>query len=299
MKCVCPKCSALLSENLSLIDEKGKSGKCSECSGSYWIHRESFILRGYTVRGLRHCAGCGEELGESTYCPGCGTLYPDYCIVHSKKPVPRAVMKESFSLSLSLPVAAGKSSSKGKKDVLTSLSDDTGRSSDIRSQLIKVGGVIALFAVIAVIGFLYIQDRAESKFSKSFVVVLYGIKSGTDQCLKLSELLANGTRLSDKDIALLKSVKAENAAALQLLSTPPEKFAEAQSRLVKLAGTYEKLNNLCINSGPSLTVAATANDLETQFNAQAKELRGALHPKLIAELKEKSSRLTSLQFMLN
>lgn len=299
MKCVCPKCSALLSEKTSLVDEKGKSGKCSECSGSYWIHRESFILRCYTVRGERYCAGCGEELGESTYCPGCGTLYPDYCIVHSKKPVPRAAMKKSFSLNLSLSGGAGKASSKEKKESLTSLSDNVVRSNDLRSQLIKVGGVIALLAVIAVIGYLYMQDRAESKFSKNFVAVLYGIKSGTDQCLKLSELLANGTPLSDKDIALLKSVKAENAAALQILSTPPEKFAEAQSRLVQLAATYEKLNNLCINSGPSTTVAATADNLETQFNAQAKDLRSALHPKLLAELKEKSSRLTSLQFMLN
>lgn len=296
MKCSCPKCSALLSEDLSAAPEKGKSGKCPECGGSYWIHRESFMLRCYAVTGVRYCSKCGGELGQSTYCPGCGTLYPDYCVVHSKKPAQRAFEKKHFTLNIAFPSSAGRSATTGKTEGLTAAVGKAG-GSDLRRQLMMVGAGLALLAVLGVIAFLYMQDRAETKFSKRFVAVLYGIKSGTDGCLKMSALLANGTPLENKDLVLLKSVKAENAAALQLLTPPPEKFSDAHSSLVKLAATSEKLMNLCITSKSSAEIASSAAVLEKQFYKQAKDLKGVLHPKLLAELKEKASRF-NLQFML-
>lgn len=298
MKCSCPKCSALLSEDLPNIPEKGKNGKCSECGASYWIHRESFMLRCYVVTGERYCSKCGEVLGQSTYCPGCGTLYPDYCVVHSKKPVQRAFEKKPFILNLSLPSFTGKTAAPVLRTPELMAAGGGAGSSDLKRQLLMVGAGLALVAVIAVLALLYIRDRAESKFTREFVVALYGVKSGTDQCLKKSALLASGSRLVDKDLAQLKSVKAEIASALQVLSPSPEKFTDAHARLLKLFGTYEKLYNLCITSGPSAEVATSAGALETQFYSQAKELKGALPPKLLAELTAKVSRYGNLQFML-
>lgn len=297
MKCACPKCSALLTENLPDIPEKGKSGKCSECGSSYWIQRESFVLRCYAVDGERFCCNCRAALGPSTYCPGCGTLYPDYCVVHSKKPAQRAFEKKTFSLGLSLPGRAGKSATSTRKQEMKSISYGGG-SKDLRRQLMMVGAGIALLAAIAAVAMLYMQDRAESKFAKEFVVALFGIKSGTDQCLKKCALLSSGSRLLDKDFAQLKSVKTEIATALQVLSPPPDKFSDAYTRLLTLSRTYEKLYDLCLNSGPSAAVATSAGALESQFNRQAIELKGALPPPLLAELIDKSSRYRNLQFML-
>lgn len=297
MKCSCPKCSAPLTENLSAIPEKGRSGKCPECGGSYWIHRESFILRCYTVAGERYCSHCGETLGQSTYCPGCGSLYPDYCIVHSKKPPQRPFEKKEFSLGFSLPVFTGKSAApvfiQGKRSASRG-----GGSSDLRRQLLIVGAGIAFLAVMAAVFFLYKQNRAEEKFIKEYVVALYGLKSGTDQCMKKVETLASGSRLADKDLAQLRSVQAEIATALQVLSPPPKKFNAAHTDLEKLAGTYEKLYNLCLTSAPAAEIASSAGALESQFNTQAKALKSSLSPPLLAELTAMTSRYRNLQFML-
>lgn len=297
MKCSCPKCSALLSEDLSNIPEKGRNGKCCECGGSYWIHRESFMLRCYAVSGERYCRQCGEALGQSTYCPGCGALYPDYCVVQSKKPAQRAFEKKEFTLGLTLPTFARKSVAAVRKQEMKAVSGGGG-SSNLRHQLLIVGAGIALLAVLAVVALLFMQDRAEGKFINRFVVVLYGIKSGTDHSLKMSALLASGSRLANKDLALLKSVKVENAAALQILSPPPAKFSDAYNRLEKLFGTYEKLSTLCLTSGPSAEVEISANALELQFNKQAKELKASLPPPLQAGLTAKVARYSNLQFML-
>ena len=297
MKCSCPKCSALLPENLSAIPEKGRSGKCPECGDSYWIHRESFILRGYTVAGERYCSHCGQDLGPSTYCPGCGTLYPDYCVVHSKKPPQRAFEKKNVALSF--PSFGGKSAGQERKPSLKSISAGTkAGSSDLRRQLMIVGAGIALLAVIAVVALLYMGNRAEEKFIKEYVVALYGLKSGTDQCMKMAETLASGSRLVDKDLAQLRSVKTEITTALQVLSTPPKKFNDAHTRLGKLSGAYEKLYNLCLTSSPSAEIASSAGALEAQFNAQARVLKSSLPPPLLAELTAKTTRYRNLQFML-
>lgn len=293
MKCSCPKCSALLPEDLSRIPEKGMSGKCSECGGSYWIHRESFILRCYAVEGERYCCSCGESLGPSTYCPGCGALYPDYCVVNNKKPAQRAFEKKNFSLDFSFP---GKSAAPGRKQSLRTAGGRVG-SSDLRRQLLMVGGGIALLAVIAVVALLYLQDRAESKFIKGYVVALYSLKAGTDQCVLKSALLAGGSRLVEKDLDQLKFVDDKITSALQVLS-PPEKFINVQDRLLKLSSTYKKLYHLCTTSGPSAEVILSAQTLESQFNAQAKELKGVLPSPLLEELIDKSSRYKNLQFML-
>lgn len=297
MKCSCPKCSTLLPEDLSETPEKGMSGKCSECSGSYWIHRESFILRCYAVEGERYCCSCGEALGPSTYCPGCGALYPDYCVVNNKKPAQRAFEKKNFSFNLSLPGFSAKSAAPGRKQSLVS-AGGRGGSSDLRRQLLMVGGGIALLAVIAVVALLYLRDRAESKFIKEYVVALYSLKAGTDQCVIKSALLASGSRLVEKDLDQLKFVDDKITSALQVLS-PPEKFIIVQDRLLKLSSTYKKLYRLCTTSGPSAEVTLSAKTLESQFNAQAKELKGVLPSPLLAELIDKSSRYKNLQFMLD
>lgn len=297
MKCSCPKCSAPLSDDLSRIPEKGKNEKCPECGGSYWIHRESFILRAYAINGERCCSHCGETLGQSTYCPGCGTLYPDYCVVQNKKPAQRAFEKKEFSFGLSLPRVTRKAAKSYSKQELESISV-SGVSRDLRRQLLMVGAAIALFAVLAGVALFYMRGRAEEKFVSRFVVVLYAIKSGTDHSLKMSALLASGSGLADKDLVLLKSVHAENAAALQLLSPPPEKFSDAYNRLLTLSGTYKKIYDLCLSSAPPATVAASAGALESQFYVQAKALKLSLPPSLREELTAKSTRYNNLQFML-
>lgn len=255
------------------------------------------MLRCYAVAGERYCSTCGEELGPSTYCPGCGTLYPDYCVVSKKKPAQRAFEKKPFSLGLSLPRSTGKSATPVRNQKMKAGSGGGG-SNDLRRQLLMVGAGIAFLAVIAVVALLYMQDRAEKKFTREFVVALYGVKSGTDQCLKNCALLASGTRLVDKDLAQLKSVKAEIATALEVLSPPPEKFSDAYTRLGNLSGTYEKLYTLCVTSAPSAQIATSAGALEAQFNTQAQQLKSALPPPLLAELTAKASRYSNLQFML-
>jgi hypothetical protein len=286
-----------LTESFSDIPEKGKSGKCSQCGGSYWIKRESFILRCYAVAGERYCSQCGEELEPSTYCSGCGALYPDYCVVYTKKPPQRAFEKKSFSLGLPFSRSTKKSTSllnsPGKRGVRGSE-----RQSDLRRQVLMVGGGIAFLAVIAFIVLFYMGSRAEDKFAREFVVALYGVKSGTDQCLTKSALLTGGSRLLDKDRQQLQSVKSEIDLSLQALSPPPKKFSDAHARLLKLSGTYEKLYALCLSSTPSAEMTTATETLEAQFYSQAKELQGSLPSELREELILKVPRYSNLQFML-
>lgn len=296
MKCSCPKCSAPLPEDLSKVLEKGKNGKCSECNASYWIQRESFILRCYAVNGERYCRHCGEALGSSTYCPGCGTLYPDYCVVANKKPAQRAFEKKEFSLSL--PQFSKKPGGKVDKQFILETGGKPGSSSELIRQLMMVGAGIALIAVIAVAVLFYMRGKSESQFATKYVVALYGIKSGTDQCLKISSILAANNPLAGKDLDELKSVKGEIASALQALPPPPEKFRDAHNRLLTLFGTYDKFYDLCITSGPATEVAVSAAKLEAQFTNQAEELKNALPPPLLAELTEKAKRYRNLQFLL-
>lgn len=255
------------------------------------------MLRCYAVNGERYCSKCGEELGPSTYCLGCGTLYPDYCVVYSKKPAKRSFKTKAFSLNLSLAKSERKSESKSGIAKPTNGGRKTG-SSNLRRQLLMVGAGIAFLAVIALLALLYIQNRAESKFTKEFVVALYGLKSGTEHCLKKSEILGNGTRLGDKDLAQLKSVKGEISTALQVLSPPPKKFNELHAQLGILSDTYEELYKLCITAAPSMQTATSAKALEMRFIKQAKEMKSALPPELLAELTAKVPRYTNLQFML-
>lgn len=255
------------------------------------------MLRCYAITGERYCSHCGEELGQSTYCPGCGTLYPDYVVVHTKKPPQRFFEKKSFSLGLSVPRSTGKSAPLLGAPEIRSVKGG-GRSSDFRRQLLMAGGGIALLAVIAFMAVFYIRSQAESKFAREFVVALYGVKSGTDQCLEKSALLAGGNRLINKDLLELQSVKSEIDAALQVLSPPPKKFSDAHTRLLKLSGTYEKLYALCSSSSPSAEITTATETLEAKFNSQAKELKGSLPPELLAELIAKTPRYRNLQFML-
>lgn len=295
MKCSCPKCSALLQEDLPSVPEKGLNPKCPECAGRYWIHRESFMLRCYTVSGERYCASCGEALGMSTYCPGCGTLYPDYCVVAASKPARRDFAKSSlpFDLSFARPRKKSASSFAASAPAAATPTLTLGR-----RPLLMVALAVVLIAAIAVGAMVYLNNQAERKFTKNFVVALYGIKTGTDQSLKKSALLASGTPLRESDLAELSAGKTEIDAAVKMLATAPDKFSGAHKQLAKLHGTYEKLYTLSVSSGPSPSVAEAAGKLESQFREEARALKSGLPPQLADEIRAVLPRYRNLRFMV-
>ena len=85
MNCSCPKCSAKIEIDISLVYEKSAGIRCVECNKHFWIYKESFGGRALKKCGEIYCVKCGSELNHTVACPSCGTLYPDYLVVQTSR----------------------------------------------------------------------------------------------------------------------------------------------------------------------------------------------------------------------
>lgn len=290
MKCSCPKCAAQLEHDLFSVPEKGLNPKCPECDRRYWIYRESFMLRCYHTEGIRHCIHCGEELGVSTFCPGCGTLYPDYCIIQSSKPARRTLEKNRFTFDFS----ASRPKQSAWQGQSLSSSSDAPAPSGLRRPLVMLAVAILLIAIVAGAATFILNRQAESKYTRNSVIALAGIKAGTEQCLDKGNLLASGTPLSKSDLAELNRIKTEIDQAIANISSTPRKFTAAHDQIVKLNGIYQKLFALCTSN--QATADSTAK-LAQQFNEQANNLKTTLPAEFREEIKRVAPRYRTLNYM--
>jgi hypothetical protein len=289
MICQCPKCESKTQLDLTNISEEGTSAKCPECKTRFWISKESFALRATKKEGKSLCYYCNNELNNYIDCPGCGMMYPDYCVVHLTKPVKKAKRKTSSSLSFSM--RSQRRSHPGSLVHPESLSHSTKRAS---KKLLVAISILILVAVLAVaLGIPYYNKRLETTYTAGYLYALNGIKLGTDLSLKeCGTIIATAKsrsaagqgadlRVGEDVTSRLNSAKTDVDAMMKTVPAPPQKYAKANENLVNLYGIYVKSHTLA--SAPSGTVQSfsdSAAKLEGEFKQSAAQLKSNLPPEL-------------------
>jgi len=308
MKCTCPKCNVKIQLDLPNVSEEGASSTCTECKARFLVYKEPFAGRALRKTGEVSCSHCGEELGPYLHCPACGVLYPDYYVAQSglkRAPKKRELvsLKESFSFDL------------GTKKVDTASPEQTyaveqrpgNKSSNLVAIVVSGIMVIALLAAGVTI---YNNKKMERQYAASYVIALYGIKSGSDlnltKCAKISaewkSKLDSGQsftpRISAGDEADLTTVKNEIDGAMQKLRKTPKKFAAANDKLINLHGVYAKsLAATLAPSGTPTSFTDSVSKVENEFNLAVKDLKANLPEELKDEVRRVLPRYNGLKFM--
>lgn len=308
MKCVCPKCEALIETHDQEVSVKGDSQRCPECNEKYWTQREEFMLRAYKKQGRIYCIDCGHELGCETLCMQCGSLCPDYCIVQSSKPVVRKQKKAGFSFSL------GRRSKPAEQTIIRKEAPEQSEEAPDQKTNKKwlAYAAIAVMTVVLVGGMTkaYLNHKADQLYSKNFITALYGIKSGTDLSLGIIADLSSewgetvnttniAPRSSQEKLEKIKLVKTKINKALGSLGESPEKFTTAKKDLIRLHKIYEKIYALNTSTPDSLdTFAASTRKLEAEFLKTAGELKNTMPDIIREELQTSVARYRNLKFMI-
>ena len=298
MKCSCPKCSENIEIDSPEDPEKGKAVRCPECSGSFWVQQESFVLRVYKKDWKIYCRHCGKELGPDTYCPGCFRLYPGYWVVQASRPARRQVRRPSPTLRAPSPPRRYRRSA----DVDAPQTGSAERSAGPAKKSLLVAAVSLILAVVLVAAGtgLYLKRQQEQAFTENFVLTLYGIKSGTDQSLgQLDAMIASHQRPTAREVADLKSVQTEIERYRKKLAPPPDRFHKSLELLENYYGIYSDLLELAMtSSGASPGLPAQIESIKDSAGKAEKDLKNNLADPLLAQVQKVAPRYRSLQFMI-
>ena len=315
MNCSCPKCDALIETNHLEVSAKGSSINCPECNDKFWAIREGFALRAYKKQGRIYCFDCGEELGTEHLCVNCGSQCPDYCIVQAAKPVPRKQQKAGFEFSFARKSKDPKPSrlkpSLGRQPSSAEASPDKGETKTGSRWMIYAGILVVSLVLLVATGKAYMGYKADKEYSKGFVTALYGVKSGTDECLKMIDALAakwereTGSergmipRMEKKDRERLVKIKSRVDQAVDGMIETPEKFSDAKAKLGRLHGIYEQIYDLALSSPNDLdTFKSSRSKIETDFFRAASELKRAMPKVMMDELEISINKYKNLEFMV-
>jgi len=310
--CSCPKCSARIELDLTQIVEVTTTNLCSECKSRYVLTRESFARRASRKAGEINCAQCGGLLDHSQYCPSCKALYPDYYAAEfpnaAKK---RARQNRDLFGGLKSFSFEWRSSSVPSVDYTPVLMDSEPwqESSGWKKKNIVTGvSAVVIVALIALGVSFYTHVKAKKQYAASYVMALYGIKTGTDLSIKLcSKLSADWSaksssgqtappRITVDDENQLNKVKTQADKYLQKLNDPPQAFAEATEKLTKINSIFLKLHTAALNPSDTLTnFADQTKKTENDFKVATADLKKNLPKELSAELELAKSKYRGLK----
>lgn len=296
MKCKCPKCSFNIDIELSQIPERGQRIKCPGCKKSWRVDRESFAGRALRKSGYISCSECGEPLDQRIACPRCLALYPEYFVVQDKIPV----RKQPREFSLSLP--SFRRSSSATRRVPTA-ARPRGKTSRKVTPLVYVA--VLVIAVGGILGYFYRQHKAEEEYSRNFVRVLYTIKTGRDTTHEkivatISKLTQSGeTYISPQefqDETALTKIKSSADKLMQRIGKPPGRYARTNEKLVKLYGTYSRMDSFMSSHPTSLDRFKTSSEqLEKEFAECVQDIKADLPEPLMQRVKQAQVRYKNLQ----
>lgn len=301
MMCSCPKCAAEIELNTAGISEEGSYAPCPECKSRFWIGKESFARRALQKEGKLYCDACGKELGCLTVCTGCGVVFPDYYLLQMSKPQRRQVEKAKFSWSFG-------SSSKPAKQTYSIPQKSTSVTPLSRKFLVRAACLVVFAALSALGVYLYQQNKMESEYALNYVRALYGMKSGTDFCLKTCVTVSAdwkakadaGQRfvphIAADDESHLNEVKDQVDKMRQKMEKPPQKFRKADEAFAKLYSVYVRLNALTVtppSSLPNFTDSVTK--LDSEFKTSAQELKAALPAELSKALEKARTKYSGMK----
>lgn len=312
MTCHCPKCAAKIAIDLSQIPDGVAANTCPECKTHFVLTRESFARRAYRKKGEINCAECGEQLGHTLHCPECKSLYPEYLAAE----FPDAARKranQNRDLFSSLKIISFEwrpktAPASGYKPVRKE-SAHAPKTVDLKRRKIIAGVcTLVILALAAVATNFYLQNKAKKQYVTTYVMALYGIKTGADlslkSCAKISADWKAKTdagqntppRIISTDEAKLTKIKTQTDKYLQKMTKPPSKFAKANEDITRLNEIYTKLQSAAIN--PSSTLSgfdAQVSKAETDFKQAASELKKNLSDELSTEFEIGKSKYRGLK----
>lgn len=299
MNCACPKCTAPIEIDHSVIHENGVDRICDACKSRFWLYRESFGGRALKKRGEIFCASCGGELDRSIACPSCGKLYPDYVFAQATKAAPKRTVHVRSTYYIRRRPAR-----KPVPHKTAAPKKPAGKFAIVNKYTISA----ALFAVLMVAGYaVYSHITAIKEYSAHYIRVLYGIKTGTDLCLQPFEKTTSSSAdsfsqvnaaptLSSKEQSRLTTVKVRVDALMKETESPPKKFLIAKKNLDNLYGTYAKMHALALQHSNSLQdYADSAEKLKNEFKNSSRELKSALPEQLSDELENARAKYRNLR----
>lgn len=303
MTCSCPKCAAKIEFDPTGVPDNGLSIVCQECKKRFLILQEFFVGRAYRRTGEISCANCGSKLGNSLHCPQCSTLYPDYFVVETtearRKKRKRSVSLKEFDFSFTSNAARAVTEGYSPQHATGSAAS----SSSKRSGLILIIAALAIVVASSIIGLnMYKQHKLERKYTAFFTKTLYGMKSGADYCLVVSDKIIKEAsekgmlRISTGDESALSKVKETTDQYFQELKVAPTKFGKANEDVGKLYSAYVKLHSTVLSpTGTPQAFSEAVAQSDADFKRAAKELKGNLSDDLSKELKEATTKYKALR----
>jgi len=310
--CSCPKCSARIELDLTQITENTVSQLCPACKASYVLTRESFARRASRKAGEINCAQCGGQLDHSQYCPSCKTLYPDYYATE----FPDAAKKRARQnrdlfgslLNFSFEWRPRSASSMDYKPVVLDSEPWQEPVGLNKKNIVKGVSAVVIVALIALGVSFYYHAKAKKQFAASYVMALYGIKTGTDlglrACAKISSDWAAKSSsglntpptISVEDENQLNSVKVQTEKYLQKLNDPPSKFAESNNELRNLFELFVKVHTAALNpSGTVTTFVDVTQKTEKEFVVATANIKKDLPTELSKELEIAKTKYRGLK----
>jgi hypothetical protein len=301
LTCTCPKCSVKIELELTPITEGTTSYKCPECKAGYVLTRESFARRASRHAGEINCTLCGGQLDHSQFCPSCKALYPEYYAAEfpgeAKKRAHQSRDLFGGLRNFSFQWRSSKTTSHEYHPVLSdSEAWQEPVSSGFSKKTIVIGiSAVTLLALIALGVTYYNIVQARKQYVSSYVMALYGIKTGSDLSLKAcKQISADGavkgqtipTRVSVDDENQLNKIKDQTDKYLKKLNNPPSAFADSNQKLQQLNALYNKLNSAAQNpTGTIQSFSELTQKTENEFQAAVETLKKSLTSELAEELK--------------
>lgn len=298
--CSCPKCSAKIELNLTQVPEDAASDKCPACNARYVLTRESFARRATRKAGEINCAHCGGQLDHSQYCPSCKVLYPDYYATEFPDAVKKRARKNRDLFgglkNFSFEWGARSAPAIDYKPVMMD-SEPWQESAGWKKENIIIGAsAVVIIALIAFGANFYSHYKAKKQYAETYVMALYGIKTGTDLGLAMcGKISADWTIKSSSGQNVpphasvdeenqLNKVKAQTDKYVQQLNDPPSAYAESNEKLLKLNGLFVKLHAAVLNpSGTTSSFVELTQKTENEFKVTSTDLKKNL-PSELSEL---------------
>jgi len=310
--CSCPKCSVKIELDLTQIVEDTTANICPECRARFVLTRESFARRATRKAGEINCAQCGEQLDHSLYCPSCKALYPNYYAAEfpdaAKK---RARQNRDLFGSLKNISFEWRSISAPSTSYKPVLLDSEAWQEPVgwnKKHIVTGVSAVVIVALIAVGVSLYSHAKAKSQYATSYVMALYGIKTGTDLSLKLCDKISadwtakyssgqnDPPAISVDDENQLNKVKLQTDNYLQKLNKPPAAFTESNGKLINLNGLFLKLHAAALKpSGTITNFVDQTKKTENDFIAATADLKKNLPKELSEELEIAKAKYRGLK----
>lgn len=272
MQLVCPKCG--FSHRLRTLHclIRPVTITCRNCATRYLVNWKIRLPQDSAII----CSWCAKKQADSPRCTYCGHPFYDYS------------------------PAKWEQAGHGPSQIKTgSANFAVLRSKPVRFRIITL--CLVLLSIVALLsGASRNRKNAERQYLTSFVLAVYGIKSGVDLCSRTyGDAIDEWKKGKGSDLPEISSeekedmatVKGEVDQVMRKLEHPPEKYAQLSTKLQSMYGSYLKLNDLAnAPSGRLATFESRVEEARDSFSGEIADLKSNMPEQLAAELKRSGTK---------